>query len=267
MSTEGIAEIGDGLFRFEFASGLSSHSGIILGDDCAAVVDTGTFEADARILLEAVAGVTALPIRYVINTHHHGDHTFGNWWFRPAIAIGHERCRLQLVGAAGETHRRLLGEWMPEAVARMAAVPLDPPGLTFEDSLRLHLGRVTLRLDYFGRAHTDNDIVIAVEEQGLAFVGDVVGETLFGEDAYLEDWAPTLRRLLTIDESTYQPGHDPLVDRAFIESQVTAIEELASVCAAAASPEEALAGASAAARAAFGSQLEISVRRYFQAGA
>ncbi len=262
MSVDGLSEIADRVYRVEFASGQSAHSGIVIGDDAVAVVDTCTFEDDARILLEAVASLTALPIRYVVNTHHHGDHTFGNWLFRPAAIVGHERCRAWLVGDAGETHRELMGKWMPASKERMQSVVIDAPDVTFEERMRLHLGGVTLRLDYFGRAHTDNDIAIGVEEAGLCFAGDMIGEPLFCEDAFPAEWGSTLRALEGVPEATFASGHDPLVDRAYVGRQAALAEELAASCAAGTPLEQIVADASPEMQAVFGHQLGIAVERY-----
>jgi glyoxylase-like metal-dependent hydrolase (beta-lactamase superfamily II) len=262
MSIEGLSEITDRVYRLEFASGQSAHSGIVIGDDAVAVVDTCTFEDDARILLDAVASLTELPIRYVVNTHHHGDHTFGNWLFRPAAIVGHERVRAWLVGDAGETHREMMGKWMPASKERMQTVVVDPPDVTFEERMKLHLGGVTLRLDYFGRAHTDNDIAIGVEEASICFAGDMIGEPLFCEDAFPAEWGPTLRGLEAVPEATFASGHDPLVDRAYIGRQAALAEELAASCAAGTPLEQIVADASPEMQAVFGHQLATAVERY-----
>lgn len=267
MSVEGLSQIADRVYRVEFASGQSAHSGIVIGDDAVAVVDTCTFEDDARILLEAVASLTALPIRYAVNTHHHGDHTFGNWLFRPAAVVGHERCRAWLVGDAGETHREMMGKWMPASKERMETVVVDPPDVTFEERMRLHLGVVTLRLDYFGRAHTDNDIAIGVEEADVCFAGDIIGEPLFCEDAFPAEWGATLRGLAAVPEGTFASGHDPLVDRAYIENQAVLAESLAAACAAGTPLEQIVADATPEMQAVFGHQLPTAVARYAETAA
>lgn len=262
MGFEGLSEIAERVFRLEFASGQSAHSGIVIGDDAVAVIDSCTFADDARILLDTVASLTSAPIRYVVNTHHHGDHTFGNWLFRPAAIVGHERCRAWLVGEAGETHREMMNQWMPASKERMASVVIDPPDVTFEERMRLHLGGVTLRLEYFGRAHTDNDIAIGVEEAGVCFAGDIIGEPLFCEDAFPAEWGTTLRGLAAVPEATFASGHDPLVDRAYVERQAALAEELAAACAAGTPASQIASDASPEMKAAFGHQLEIAVQRY-----
>lgn len=262
MSIEGLSQVADRVFRLEFPGGLSAHSGIVIGDDTVAVIDTCTYEDDARLLLDTVASLTDRPIRYAINTHHHGDHSFGNWLFRPAAIIGHERSRAWLLGDAGDAHRVSLAKVLPEAEERMRTVVIDPPDVTFEERLRLHLGGVTLRLDYFGRAHTDNDIAIGVEEAGVSFAGDLIGEPLYCAGGFPAEWAPTLRGLAAVPETVFASGHDPLVDRAYIEAQIELHEALVAQCAAGVPEEQIVADASPEIRNMFGKELRTNVRRY-----
>jgi len=262
MAIEGLSQIADRVFRLEFPGGLSAHSGIVIGDDAVAVIDTCTFADNARILLDAVASLTDRPIRYAVNTHHHGDHSFGNWLFRPAAVVGHERCRAWLLGDSGEAHRIGLAKYLPEAEERMRSVVIDPPDVTFEERLRLHLGGVTLRLDYFGRAHTDNDIAIGVEEASVSFAGDIIGEPLVCVGGFPAEWAATLRALAAVPETVFASGHDPLVDRGYIERQAALHEHLIEQCAAGVPEEQIVADADAEMRTMFGDELRINIRRY-----
>jgi glyoxylase-like metal-dependent hydrolase (beta-lactamase superfamily II) len=263
MDTARLTELGDGLFAYTLRGAMNVNAGIVIGDDAAAVVDTGTVEADAREILEVVLGLTDRPLRYVINTHHHGDHTFGNWWLLPAIIIGHERCRVRLVGEAGASHREMFVQLVPMLRESIEAVTVEPPSVTFDESLQLHLGGCSLRLDYLGRAHTDNDIAISAGE--VVFAGDLIEESAppVAFEAFTSEWGPTLRRLAGLEATTYLPGHGRAVDRAFVERQAAAFEAVSDACAAAVNEAEAMASAPSEARAVLGAQLEVAVRRYF----
>ncbi len=265
MSIRGLAELADGVFVYEVPGPIIVNSAIIVGDDGVAVVDTGTVETDARLILEAVASVTDQPLRYVINTHHHGDHTFGNWWMLPAVVVGHGSCRLRLVGDRGVQHREALAGLVPMVREQIQSIPVLPPDLTFQEQLRVHLGGLTLRLDYFGRAHTDNDIAIAVEEPGISFAGDLIEESgpPITFEAYPQDWGATLRRLEGVAESRFIPGHGREVDRDFVSFQRAGFEALAASCAAAESVEAALASIPTEAREVLGHHAESAVQRYF----
>ena len=210
MSLPDLREFADGVFVYELKGPFVVNAGSVVGNTAVAVIDTGTIESDARKILDTIASLTDKPVRYVINTHYHGDHSFGNWWFLPAIVVGHGASRVRLVGQAGESHRDLLARLVPMATEQIQAVCVVPPRLTFEQQCRIDLGERLLRLNFFGRAHTDNDIAIAVEGQDVSFAGDLIEESgppiVF--EAFPADWGPTLRRLAGGAESRHK--HSPL---------------------------------------------------------
>lgn len=262
----GLEELGSGVYRYVIPGVIQLNAGIIVGDDAVAVIDTGTTEAGARGLLEAAASVSDLPVRYVINTHHHGDHSFGNWWFLPAVVLGHARCRLRLLGDEGASHRETLASHLPMAREQIRAVPLVPPTLTFEGHLDLHLGPVSLRLAYLGRGHTDNDIAIGVEGGDVAFAGDLIEESgppMVGE-GYPAEWGPTLRKVGAAMVDRYVPGHGNVVDSLFVATQAQAFETLAATCAGAPSPAEALSALPPSVLDVLDHQAPAAVQRYFE---
>ena len=265
MSLPGLSELADGVFVHEVHGAFVVNAGIVVGDDAVAVIDTGTIESDAREILDAVASVTDKPVRYVINTHYHGDHSFGNWWFLPAIVVGHGASRVRLIGEAGESHRDLIARLVPIAAEQIQAVPVLPPTLTFEQQCRLQLGEHSLRLDFFGRAHTDNDIAIAVEGQDVNFAGDLIEESgpPVAFEAFPADWGPTLRRLEAVAEARFVPGHGRVVDRHFVAAQALAFEQVAEACREHGEPEAASANLDARARHALGAQADLAIKRYF----
>ena len=264
MSFPGLSELADGVFVHELHGAFVVNAGIVVGDDAVAVIDTGTIESEAREILAAVASVTDKQVRYVINTHYHGDHSFGNWWFLPAIVVGHGACRLRLVGDGGESHRKMMARFVPMAAEQIEAVPVVAPTLTFEQQCRLRLGERVLRLDFFGRAHTDNDIAIAVEGQGVNFAGDLIEESgpPVAFEAFPAEWGPTLRRLQAVAESRFVPGHGRVVDRDFVAGQALAFEQVAEACREHGEPNAAAANLSAHAKQALGAQAELAIQRF-----
>ena len=260
-----LAELAPHVYLLELRGAFLVNSLLVVGDDAVAVVDTGTTEADARAILDAVASVSDRPVRYMINSHHHGDHSFGNWWFLPAVVVGHSRCRLRLVGDAGMSHREAFRQMMPMLREQLADLPVVAPELTFERSMALHLGTTTLRLDFLGRAHTNNDIAVTLPERDLCFLGDLIEESAppVAIEAFTAEWGPTLRHAAELPASTFVPGHGRRGGRAFVEAQALAFEEVSAACAGASTPAEAVAASSDHARAVLGPQLETAVRRYY----
>ena len=266
----GVEQLAGIVYAYTIPGVIAVNAGIIVGDDAVAVVDTGTTEADARALLRAAASVTERPVRYVVNTHHHGDHSFGNWWFLPAVVVGHARCRWRLVGEQGASHRETLATHLPMLREQLVALPLAPPALTFEQYCDLHLGGVSLRLAYLGRAHTDNDIAVGIDGADVAFAGDLVEESgppIVG-DGYPAEWGPTLRKLGAAAVDRFVPGHGRMVDATFVAAQAEAFEALSAVCAAAGGgagrAAAALDALPRAVRDVLDAQAPAAVRRYFE---
>jgi glyoxylase-like metal-dependent hydrolase (beta-lactamase superfamily II) len=277
---QGLSELYPGIFRFEVDGVIRVNSGLVVGDDAVCVIDSGTVASDAEAILAAARHVSTAPVRYVINTHHHGDHAFGNWWFRPAVTLGHTRCRLQLIGDAGESHREAIARLAPMAAEQIRAVPLSPPRVVFERSCRIRIGEMTLRLQYLGRAHTDNDVVTSVTcadgETRAHFAGDLVEEAgpPVAFDGFPAEWGGTLRRLAQLPPAPFVPGHGRPVGRTFVEEQALAFEQLAEVCRnagqdnpgadATTTRSAALAAISERTRAVLGTQTAVAVARYYQ---
>lgn len=212
-------ELGDGIYRQRYES-LDLNVGLILSEDAALVIDSRATHGQAEALRDDITSLTPLPVTHLVNTHHHWDHTFGNAVFSCEI-IGHERCRSTLI-ERGEAMREMLldAEWMPaEAKPHFEAVVITPPEVTFETSLVLSLGERPITLTHLGRGHTDNDIVIEVDD--VLFAGDLVEEGAppqFG-DAYPTHWLDTLDRLIDRSPGTIVPGHGDIVGVGFVETQ------------------------------------------------
>jgi glyoxylase-like metal-dependent hydrolase (beta-lactamase superfamily II) len=212
-------ELGDGIFRHRYES-LDLNVGLILSDESALVIDSRATHVQAEELHDDIRSLTPLPVTYLVNTHHHWDHTFGNAMFSCQI-VGHERCRSTLI-ERGEPMRQMLLDagWVPpEAKPHFEAVVITPPEVTFETSLVLALGERPITLTHLGRGHTDNDIIIEVDD--VLFAGDLVEEGAppqFG-DAFPADWLETLTRLIARSPETVVPGHGDIVGVGFVETQ------------------------------------------------
>jgi glyoxylase-like metal-dependent hydrolase (beta-lactamase superfamily II) len=265
-SVPGLYELGDGVFNFVITGPIQLNAGILVGRDAVAVIDTGTTEDDARSLLAAVASVTGLPVRYVINTHYHGDHSFGNWWFLPAVVVGHARCRLQLVGAEGISHRELMASHLPMVREQVRAVPLAAPTLTFMNNCDVHLGDLDLRLAYLGRGHTDNDIAIGIEGADVVFAGDLIESSgpPVASESFPAEWGATLRKLGAPMVDRYVPGHGNAVDTMFVSRQAQAFETLATTCAEAGNAADAMHAIPQSVFDVLDFQTAAAVKRYFE---
>ena len=176
-----VSEIAPGVFvhqgRYEMQSpeneGDMANAGIVVGSDAVAVIDTlGSFKVGER-LRNAVRAVTDKPIRYVINTHMHPDHVFGNAAFKedaPAFVANHKLAR-GLASRAERylaTNKRLLGD------DAFAGIEVVLPTVPVDNTMSLDLGGRTLLLETQRTAHTDNDLIVTDSATGTLFLGDLL---------------------------------------------------------------------------------------------
>lgn len=221
-------EIADGVLVRRYPV-FGVNSGLILGDGAALLIDTRSSDRQGRELAREVGWVTNDPIR-IVNSHHHFDHSFGNSAFAESPIWGHERCAERLRDDA-PTMRRALAAAMPEVAAEFEETKVVAPTKTFRDKTEIQLGNRIVRLYFFGRGHTDNDVVVEVPDVHAIFAGDLVeqaGPPSF-EDSYPLDWPGTLGRMLDLPIEAVVPGHGDVVGREFVEGQLADISALASL--------------------------------------
>lgn len=213
-------EVGDGIFRRRYER-LDQNIGVILGRESACVIDSRSNHPDADELRNELRNLTALPVRFLVNTHMHWDHTFGNARFTEATIVGHRDCRRRLI-EDGEDMKSTLAsaDWIPaEHRPAFAEITIAPPSVTFATSIDLHLDDRLVTLRHLGRGHTDNDVAVYVDD--VCFAGDLVEEGAapsFG-DSYPDEWITTLDALIDNLPAVVVPGHGDIVDRAFVSAQ------------------------------------------------
>jgi glyoxylase-like metal-dependent hydrolase (beta-lactamase superfamily II) len=219
-------EVADQVFVRRFVD-FNVNVGLVVGNDCAMVVDTRASERQGRELGDEIRWLTQARL-IVANTHHHYDHSFGNAAFLPGEMWGHERCAARMRSDARTTQFALAAA-MPEVANEYTDTSITPPNKTFRDHVTVDLGGRKVNLTHFGRGHTDNDIVILVPDVHAVFAGDLVeqgGPPSF-EDSYPLDWPGTLGRLLDFADGPIVPGHGEIVGRAFVEGQLADLSALA----------------------------------------
>jgi cyclase len=207
-----IAEVADGVYAYIQPDGTwwINNTGFIVGPQGVFSVDACSTERRTRAYLAAIAGVTDKPVRTLVNTHHHGDHTFGNALFANATIVAHEKARAEVIafGPARELPFWQNPDW--------GNLPLEPPFLTFTDEIGLHAGDTRLTVRHVGTAaHTTNDVLAWIPDKSVLFCGDLVfnGGTPFLLMGSVAGAVDALERaVLPLGARVIVPGHGPVFE-------------------------------------------------------
>lgn len=193
----------DAIYMLEGSGG---NIGVLVGDDGIVIIDD-QFAPLTEKIKTALSKISSKPVKFVINTHFHFDHTGGNENFggQGAIIVSHDNVRTRLskdyfFEASKETQKALSKEGLPE--------------VTFADSITFHMNGQTVHVFYTKNAHTDGDIIIHFKESNIFHTGDVFVRYGFpfidqGAGGSIDGMIKAIENLISIanDESKIIPGH------------------------------------------------------------
>lgn len=229
-----------------------SNATIIEGERDVLVVDSHVSPGSAWSLREELKAITPKPIRWVVNSHYHFDHSHGNQIYGPEVEIiGHEFARAQIlagksqdsparefyVGNTPQTIKGLEGRLAAAtdektraqieeqlAIQRnhlegITAVKPTPPTLTLTNTVTLFRGSREIRIMFMGRGHTAGDVVVYLPKERIVATGDLlVNGTSYMGDAFITDWIQTMEALKGLDFDTILPGHGrPMTGKAALD--------------------------------------------------
>lgn len=201
-----LQEVGDGVWAYVQPEGgwWVNNTGFLAGDDHVVAIDACATERRTRAFQAAIASVADADVRTLVNTHHHGDHTFGNCFFTGAEIVAHEAVPAG-IAAWGEPWAEPV--WTP---VEWGAVELSPPTTTFVDQVVLEVDRMAAHVRHLGGvAHTAGDAVVHLPDQGVVFTGDLLfhGGAPFALQGSVAGWLGALERLAALGAHTLVPGH------------------------------------------------------------
>jgi cyclase len=203
--------------------GLGTSNSGLLTRGGGLVVDTFWDLPHTRELIDHYARVWKAPARRVVNTHHNGDHCWGNQLFAGAEIIGHRLCAagmlkeqpmlLQVLrGAAESTDPAMVAFAHALAPWDFTGIELTPPTTLVEERLDLDLDGMRVELLYVGPAHTAGDLIVHLPAERIVFTGDILFRlcTPIGWEGTYDRWIAALDRIVSLQPALIVPGHGPL---------------------------------------------------------
>jgi cyclase len=210
MSLGEIQQVSEGIYAYLQPDGSwhLNNTGFLVSRDGVISVDATSTERRTRAYLDAIATVTRKPVRTLVNTHHHGDHTHGNYLMGGATIVGHERCREAILGMSMPPPP---GIWTEVDWGHLEPAP---PFLTYTDGVTLWSDDLRCEVRYAGTpAHTTNDSIVHIPERSVVFAGDLLfnGGTPFALNGSISGWIEVLETVLRpLGARTLVPGHGPV---------------------------------------------------------
>lgn len=193
-------------------SSFGANAGIIIGDNGILVVDTLISAKEGKRFIKDIQAISNKPIKYVVNTHYHLDHVFGNSEFEKlgAIIIAHENDKKSMENSAADTLKNIEGYGLTKE--DMDGTVVSYPIVTFSERMTIDIGGQNVELIHAQKSHTDGDIIVYLADKKILFSGDILFTNyhpFIGEGNIL-DWTKKLDDIKLMDVETIIPGHGPI---------------------------------------------------------
>ena len=200
------------------------NNGWVVFDDYVVVVDAN-FPSGAKVVLPKIKALTDRPIRFAFDTHHHGDHAYGNqvWVENGAIPVASSGALDEMKKYETGYYGGKPGRWEDAAKSRpdVASSKLKPPTVLFPKEMVFDDGKHRMELKWLGVAHTHGDGWAWLPKEKILFSGDacVNGPYNYTGDGNIGDWIKTLEAAQKLGAKTVVPGHGAIGDGTLLEDQ------------------------------------------------
>ena len=226
-------EVAPGVYFHEGDIKTNGHcnNGWVVFEDYVLVID-GNFPSGAQEIIPKIKAITDKPIRFAFDTHHHGDHAYGNqvWVDNGAVPVAHAGVIDEMKKYETGYYGGAPGRWEDAAKGRkdVAASKLKPPTLLYNKDLIFDDGKHRVELLHFGVAHTYGDGFAWLPKKKILFTGDacVDGPYNYMGDGDSEQWVKTLEAAKKLGAKTICPGHGPMGTAQVLEDQQSFFIEL-----------------------------------------
>jgi len=207
------------------------NNGWIIFNDHVLVIDAN-WPSAAEEILAKIRQTTDKPVRFAFDSHHHGDHAYGNevWRAQGATIVAHEGVIREMQTYEAGLYGRGSGRWEEEAAKRkdVAESKLAPPTLLFPDAMIFDDGQQRVELIHFGVAHTHGDAFAWLPKEGILFSGDacVNGPYNYMGDGHTGQWIQTLESVRALEPKIVCPGHGLIGGPEILDHQIEYIRSL-----------------------------------------
>ena len=207
--------VSENVFWFQSEVYALVTAGVVAGPQWAVVIDTLALPDETLGMREFIEHELGVPVRYVINTHYHADHAWGNCFFPGATIIGHARCR-ELLMERGVPSLEAARRQNPS----LRQVKLVLPHITFDSGdLNLRVGKKNLTI-IPAPGHSEDGIAVLVEEDRVLFAGDAFMPVPYIVDGDVDDIAASIKRIGRMGLENIVQGHGDIILRGEIDAAV-----------------------------------------------
>ena len=207
--------VSENVFWFQSEIYAQVTAGVVAGPQWAVVIDTLALPDETLSIREFIEHELNVPVRYVINTHYHADHTWGNCFFPGATVIAHARCR-DLLEDRGIPSLEAAKRQNPA----LRQVKIVLPQMTFVDGeLTLRVGKKNLILS-LALGHSKDGIAVLVEEDRILFAGDAFMPVPYIVDGDIDESMATIKRIGRMGLENIVQGHGDVILRGEIDAAV-----------------------------------------------